>query len=102
MKLCSSDNHYTTTAQNHLITASQNFVGVALHLELQYNTTISPELQAYSNQNIWLVFLKIWFVRQGQNKKKDNIIDDLLKVCKKGNGAVWRQQSPREIGAYNK
>ena len=39
-------------------------------------------------------------MRQGQNKRKDNI-DDLLKVSKKGNRAMWRQQNPRALYTYH-
>ena len=35
----------------------------------------------------------------GQNERKDNIIDVLLKDSKKGNRAVWNQQNPKAANA---
>ena len=79
MKLCSSDNYITILPY--------------------YNYITIPELKLKVIKIYGLYFEK-WFVRQGQNKRKDNI-DDLLKVSKKGNRAMWRQQNPRALYTYH-
>ena len=76
-----------------------NFIGVTLHSELQYNTTLSTckNCKLTLTKYLAYIFKNNFCAKVKANRREGNIIDSLLKASIKGNRAVWHQQNPESL-----